>query len=255
MEDEDDADILQDILSGNNGAFAPMEILNLDLSECGDSPVFLLKQAVLCLDNSPEKTLKLTQSLISLSTDKFYAFPYKDVPRCWRRLYVDASLVRAISQKRLGVIVVETLDMALIMAGGEGRQKQIHRLLENARTGIPGCKFRVPEVFAIETPIVNLQYPIPRVDAPSFEWFQTHMESYHTPLILTEILSHWNALKVMAIPTILAPPNPQRNPSRPHRIRRNLCLADMDAKTHPLLLLPTAPSPPPDSPTRIPSTT
>lgn len=37
-------------------------------------------------------------ALIQLATDKLHAYPYRDVPVCWRRLYGDASLLRAVYQ-------------------------------------------------------------------------------------------------------------------------------------------------------------
>ena len=137
---------------------------------------------------------------MSLASDKFYAFPYKDVPSCWRRLYVDSSIIRALAQKRQGQTSVVTLDMALIMAGGQGRQKTIHKLLENTAQQPPASETNLPETFPITPPKVQLQHPIPRVKAPSLEWFQNHMDKVHTPLILTATLSHWNALKTWPSP-------------------------------------------------------
>jgi hypothetical protein len=85
--------------------------------------------------------------------------------------------------------------MALIMAGGEARQKQIHKLLESSVEGDQNCGYEVPAEFAIQVPIVDLRNPIPRVKSPPMEWFQTHMNNAHTPLILTDTVSHWNSLR------------------------------------------------------------
>ena len=90
--------------------------------------------------------------------------------------------------------------MALIMAGGEARQKEIHKLLETSVTTPTDCGLKVPITFEVKAPIINLQNPIPRVKTPSMEWFQQHMNNAHTPLILTGIFSHWNALKAWSSP-------------------------------------------------------
>lgn len=83
-----------------------------------------------------------------LATQKLHAFPFCDVPTCWRRLHTDSSLLKAVFQiQRLAVVprrteagedadadteIVHTLDMALIMSGapGSGRRDAIEQLLE-----------------------------------------------------------------------------------------------------------------------------
>jgi lysine-specific demethylase 8 len=88
--------------------------------------------------------LKRLDDLIEIAKEKFYAFPFKDVPACWRELFREASFMKvaALAVKRgsgwtwsttplehssynitaeleepvLGDIV-KTIDMALIMAG------------------------------------------------------------------------------------------------------------------------------------------
>ncbi|KAI9642106.1 hypothetical protein NHQ30_008907 [Ciborinia camelliae] len=76
--------------------------------------------------------------MLALAKEKFYAFPFKDVPGCWRALYLEASLLkfsalapRIISKdgKGYGALelnitdgqvidqMVQTMDMALIMVG------------------------------------------------------------------------------------------------------------------------------------------
>lgn len=82
--------------------------------------------------------IKRLDDLIAIATEKFYAFPFKDVPACWRELFREASFMKisALAAKKglgrtwgesssgtvqlenivLGEIV-RTIDMALIMAG------------------------------------------------------------------------------------------------------------------------------------------
>jgi hypothetical protein len=153
-------------------------------------------------ENRPSKAIKLTKSIIAHAADKFYAYPYKDVPRCWRKIYVDASLVQSIARDVIGEYeaIVHTIDMALIMAGGEGRHKEIKQVLRWLETTLPKDCINVPEEFPIVPPAIALRFPIPRVTAPSLESFQSHINDSHTPLILTGTLSHWKALKTWNSP-------------------------------------------------------
>ncbi|KAK0101962.1 hypothetical protein ONS95_001229 [Cadophora gregata] len=94
--------------------------------------------------------------MISLATEKFYAFPFKDVPPCWPQLFREASLLKfsalAVSEiwgdvssqnddeLRISTFensqmdgMVNVLDMALIMAGppeSEQTQREITRVLD-----------------------------------------------------------------------------------------------------------------------------
>lgn len=90
--------------------------------------------------------------LIALAKEKFYSFPFKDVPACWRDLFREASLLKfsalavknvwnlnikksstypALSEFQLDEMV-RTIDMALIMAGpppSEAMQTSIEKVL------------------------------------------------------------------------------------------------------------------------------
>jgi lysine-specific demethylase 8 len=88
--------------------------------------------------------------------------------------------------------------MALIMAGGEGRQHELNGLLEEIdhRLRKKRIKLDVPEEFEIKTPKFSvISNPIRRLRAPSLISFQKHMDEQHTPIILTDCLSHWPALQ------------------------------------------------------------
>jgi len=182
----------------NNPVLSPVVILIPDITECGTASLAMLAAAVRNInENRPSKAIKFTKSIIAYATDKFYAYPYQDVPRCWRRIYVDASLVQSIARDVIGEYeaIVHTIDMALIMAGGEGRHKEIKHVLGWLETAFTKNYIDVPEKFPIVEPTVPLQFSIPRVPAPSLESFQNHINDFHTPLILTGALSHWKALQ------------------------------------------------------------
>ena len=82
--------------------------------------------------------------LFELANKKLHIFPFMDVKACWFRLYTDTSIAKAVKKipsanvntqyvstpvKQLDEIV-SILDMALIMAGGLGREEMVHNLLK-----------------------------------------------------------------------------------------------------------------------------
>ena len=65
-------------------------------------PLFQLRlsaidKAVLLNIMAVSGLLKAT-SLVDYATEKLHAYPYKEVPICWRRLYTDASLVKGLCE-------------------------------------------------------------------------------------------------------------------------------------------------------------
>ncbi|OCL05294.1 hypothetical protein AOQ84DRAFT_379757, partial [Glonium stellatum] len=124
-----------------------------EIHECGYAALSILE--------------KRPNACITLAHEKLHAFPYKDVPTCWRRLYTEASLWKALQklrkQKELGSIdissgkeeqngeksdyeeeqhldngeeqrdwvanIVRILDMALILTGGPRREELIEKIM------------------------------------------------------------------------------------------------------------------------------
>lgn len=112
------------------------------LAPCGQSIGKLLAHlstSIRTQTGKQELTLQRLDDLLALAKEKFYAFPFKDVPECWRALFLEASLLKfsalasteslSLEEKKDGdsdfdviddrVIdqMVETMDMALIMVG------------------------------------------------------------------------------------------------------------------------------------------
>ncbi|KAF7881521.1 hypothetical protein EAF00_011890 [Botryotinia globosa] len=112
------------------------------LAPCGRSIGKLLAHlstSIRTQTGKQELTLQRLDDLLALAKEKFYAFPFIDVPECWRALFLEASLLKfsaLASRKSLpldekkdedsnfDVIddrvidqMVETMDMALIMVG------------------------------------------------------------------------------------------------------------------------------------------
>jgi Cupin-like domain len=94
--------------------------------------------------------------LFDLAYEKLYVFPFVEVKSCWFRLYTDTSIAKAVKKipaenvelqyssipkDRLDEIV-SILDMALIMAGGLGREDMIHNLLKQLQDATEYCEER-----------------------------------------------------------------------------------------------------------------
>ncbi|KAF7871806.1 hypothetical protein EAF04_003913 [Stromatinia cepivora] len=114
------------------------------LSQCGSSIITLLSHLSTSIRNHTDNkklTLQRLDDMLLLAKEKFYAFPFKDVPECWRVLFLEASLLKfsalvlgefsVLDQRGKGYEasdldiwndraidqMVETMDMALIMVG------------------------------------------------------------------------------------------------------------------------------------------
>ncbi|KAL7276785.1 hypothetical protein RUND412_000209 [Rhizina undulata] len=161
---------------------------------------------------------KRCDDLLRLCNDKFYSYPYKDVPAYWRRAYTDAALLKAacgigelISEARTGDgEIVRCLDMVLIMAGAPGREELVGGLLEalgehekelageEIATGNKRWKVRFEQDLIPDGgPDPDIKFPISRREHSEFEeTFDSHLyrPGGPTPVIITGSLSHWPAM-------------------------------------------------------------
>ena len=198
------------------------------------------------------------ESLIRLARSKLYAWPYAQVPACWRRLFVDASIVHAIQAIQLhskeeydgkctsnepeskaattrtaeaglreskrvreedGWVqaIVSLLDMAIIMAGAEGRRDMVETILQALQQHLQGQHqvvfepnskrrkvdasphpyedrfYTMCNVSRVTLPLI--QYPIISTSAPSIWDFEHHLRARKGPLIIRDALGHWPALR------------------------------------------------------------
>jgi hypothetical protein len=109
--------------------------------QCGDEFLTLLRMqsdAIKHQSSDTELVIGICDDLLKIAYEKLYVFPFKDVPRCWMDLYLEASLLKftAIATRKiwsedqmqdLGKAppfsedqldeMVKTMDMALIMTG------------------------------------------------------------------------------------------------------------------------------------------
>lgn len=182
--------------------------------------------------------------LIRLARSKLYAWPYAQVPACWRRLFSDASIVHAIRLIQLRIVesdackievfkpdredeetekaadwvqeAVNILDMAIIMAGAEGRRDMIESILQTLQRHIkeqqteerePNAKRRkldssehqYNERFSDQynkstgnLPLI--EHPIPSSSALPVFAFEQHLQAGKGPLLIKATLEHWPAL-------------------------------------------------------------
>ncbi|ETN41214.1 uncharacterized protein HMPREF1541_03149 [Cyphellophora europaea CBS 101466] len=165
------------------------------------------------------------EELLELANQKLHVFPFKEVKACWFRLYTDASIVKAIrliqSNIELGHHclpsakwideVVTALDMALIMAGGLGRDDVIHELMSRLQDHVaalkgPRAKRRKtndgPGPLELQSQLPDEGVSVPRLARPlralrepSVESFQRWMNEAREPVVLEGILHHWPALE------------------------------------------------------------
>ena len=113
------------------------------LSACGKPILKLLlhlRAAIVSHVGDYDLTIQRLNDLLALANEKFYAYPFKDVPGCWRELFREASLLKfsavamrgtwarneakLLEYREMTVLdprqideMVSTIDMALIMAG------------------------------------------------------------------------------------------------------------------------------------------
>lgn len=67
------------------------------LHQCGKPVLKLLlhlSKSISTQSGSHDLVIERTDDLITLANERFYAYPYKDVPLCWRELYLGASLLK-----------------------------------------------------------------------------------------------------------------------------------------------------------------
>lgn len=178
-----------------------------------------------------EDLISRVNELFDLADQEIHVFPFKDVPKCWFRLYTDTSIVRAalmmskydssleylrneqLSSPENATFdeIVRILDMALIMSGGIGREEMIQSMLSHVEELIEAAakyvRRRRPlapdeafpadndELSVINSSVPRLNMPLRRLHRPTTWSFQKHMNDVRNPVVLTGTMKHWPALK------------------------------------------------------------
>lgn len=163
-----------------------------------------------CEPSILEKLQTHPSEVMSVAHEKIHVFPFKDVRKCWLRAWVEGSMWRAIEilqgkgeESDWVAEVVRIADMALILAGGVGRERAcewifdvLERMLEqdgkqnerpakrqrlsvhdygdthrpqwpNIQKSFPSSTVRAPP----------LRHPIPRHENLSLDVFQAHLDT------------------------------------------------------------------------------
>ncbi|GJJ69726.1 hypothetical protein EMPS_02074 [Entomortierella parvispora] len=181
--------------------------------------------------------------LMDLAREMLHAFPYREVPACWRELYTDAGILKALALGILGSTcdksavsemddeisllrkALRTCDQVLVMAGasGQGRKDFVFALIKTLEdriqsTDIPSILPSKRKSTATQNEekekttrvggtgqIPRIQYPIPRIHLPTMDAFQEHINGPlgGTPLIITGAMDHWPALEKWKDPRMI----------------------------------------------------
>lgn len=187
-------------------------IENDPLAECG-------AELTACIKTAPEKALKVAD-------EKLHVFPFKDVEACWRRLYADAGICKALqlcldnvrirsngdatNRENRGTEeeghhwldqVVRQLDMVLIMTGAplreevvEGIFRRLQELIEDRQEVPPFKRRKTEDGDAFDTSkfrAPDIQFPVPRSEMPLSQ-FEKLLEA-PKPRVMEDALQHWPA--------------------------------------------------------------
>lgn len=161
---------------------------------------------------------------LQLAKDHIQYQPYRDVQRCWLRLYEDASLWQAAKllcdaaeRRSIGAdkasgaddwpsLVVRVLDLGLIVSGGMFRGELYEAVFANLEPFVERLDEAdsAPKSFKVEQPkALQSEHLVPTASEPSLEAFQLHLDNHTTPLLLTDVIADWPAMTKWRDPTHL----------------------------------------------------
>ena len=193
-----------------------------------------------CEHDNIRDLVSRADELFVLAERQLNVFPFHDVKACWFRLYTDCSIVKAVRLVQKNTLdrdrtlsaasrdrrdgqtsvwldeAVAILDMALIMAGGLGREETIQEFLlmlqdlaeETVEQGLrkkgkklgksSPCTTNGHDRDSLSFHLVSLprlMNPVPPLECPSLSAFQRQMDVVKKPAVLTSIMEHWPALE------------------------------------------------------------
>ncbi|KAI1315088.1 hypothetical protein EDD11_001330 [Mortierella claussenii] len=224
---------------------SPSSSVEITRAKCGYASFSSLQDArnlliMLLTDSEPSadqrsKTIQdlilRSDSLVDYARDMLHAYPYREVPPCWRELYTDAGILKALAFGYLaspadlssnayeGTVVplkhaILACDNVLIMAGasGPGRKPIVYNLIDTFEKKIEGQELISPsaqkrkrfnklslklgEEEVEPRSIPDVKHPIPRLHLPTMDAFQQHVNgpTGGTPIIITGAIDHWPAI-------------------------------------------------------------
>lgn len=196
-------------------------VSNEQIQLCGLGPLKIL-------DSHPDQVLDLAHQ-------KLHTWPYKNVPMCWRRLYEDASLSKAVSMLREEserineafwtmrtpakaesvrvssewlTELVTVLDRGITLTGAPGRAGLFEDVLQQLQNHIEDEQDEsIPKVIDVPrgwAPTFESQHKIPKSKKPvDFEAFQVYLNDTTSPIIIPGVMEAWPATSLWRNPSYL----------------------------------------------------
>ena len=137
---------------------------------------------------------------LKLANEKLHVFPFKDVDICWRRLYTDAGISRAIRLIRNDTgsedwlnQTIKQLDMVLIMTGAPLREEMVERILSRLQDDAGFCGKDWSDTFDKTTlRIPGLLFPVEQ-SVLTLSQFRKILQASQ-PHVIKEAINYWPAL-------------------------------------------------------------
>ena len=159
---------------------------------------------------------------LQLAKDHVQNQPFRDVRKCWLRLYEDASLWRAAevlcdasdttsgleSSSVLGACdwmsqVARVLDLGLVVSGGTLRGDLYEAVFANLKpfVGQSDSTGDLSPIFVINPPTaLTTKHPVASASQPTLEEFQMHLNKHMVPLLLVDTIDGWPAMQLWPDP-------------------------------------------------------
>ncbi|GAB7328410.1 hypothetical protein MBLNU13_g00382t1 [Cladosporium sp. NU13] len=159
---------------------------------------------------------------LQLAKDHVQNTPFRDVRKCWLRLYEDASLWRAaellcdagdasadVESNNLSDTddwlskVVRVLDLGLVVSGGTLRGELYEAIFANLEPFVDHSDIigDISRIFDMDQPEgLSTKHAVSIVSQPSLEEFQMHLNNYMTPLLLVDTINDWPAVETWQNP-------------------------------------------------------
>ncbi|KAF7560502.1 hypothetical protein G7046_g3651 [Stylonectria norvegica] len=216
LQDDDSNETSQDSLQYDPTATATAQLLARQAASLITLHQSLASTSPPVHTTSEALVRKRLGDISSISSSRFYAYRYDRLPAVWRRLYTNTLildtyllllrplLADGLSEPVLD-LVVETLDRALITAGGEGKQTWIQETLRHlealwrAQDG-PAKPTRREPLCADEPygrPSIAPERACPRYEGWTMDQFEEYMNANNgqpRPIVFTDLMDDWPAL-------------------------------------------------------------
>ncbi|KAI8346905.1 hypothetical protein EDC96DRAFT_449182 [Choanephora cucurbitarum] len=159
-----------------------------------------------------------SEALIDLCHESIMCYHFKDVPYCWRRLLMDAGLLKTLIQlhsfsfysgtedpQTFVQSMIADLDTVAIVSGAPGNNRRwvTNLVLEHLQSWLTnhrkeGSQHHLSKLMPLKksAPLPIIERPIRELaEPPSFEWFLQHCDQdIPTPFIIPKgLIDHWPA--------------------------------------------------------------